>query len=67
MKEMNVNVKGMKCEHCVMHVKEALEEISNIKDVKVDLKSGNVSIKYENDLEISLVKEKIEEAGYSLK
>ena len=32
-----VKIKGMTCNHCVMAVTKALNEIDGIKDVKVDL------------------------------
>lgn len=35
-------VEGMRCEHCVKKVKEALEKVNNIKKVKVMLKEQQV-------------------------
>lgn len=35
-----VKIKGMTCNHCVMAVTKALNEIEGIKDVKVDLEKG---------------------------
>lgn len=38
-----VVVKGMSCEHCKRSVTEAVQGIPGIKDVKVDLVSGNLT------------------------
>jgi len=32
-----INIRGMSCNHCVMAVTEALNEIDGVKDIKVDL------------------------------
>ncbi|MEA1933584.1 MAG: cation transporter [Thermodesulfobacteriota bacterium] len=35
-----IKIKGMSCNHCVMAVTKALNEIEGIKNVKVDLAKG---------------------------
>ena len=39
----SIKIKGMSCQHCVMAVTKALGAIDGIKDVKVDLKSGQAT------------------------
>mgnify|MGYP000991468328 FL=1 len=34
-----VHVEGMSCQHCVQHVKSALESIKGVSSAKVDLNS----------------------------
>ncbi len=38
-----IKIKGMTCNHCVMAVTKALNEIDGIKDVKVDLEKGDAA------------------------
>ena len=38
-----IKVTGMSCEHCVKRVTKAIESIAGIKDVQVDLKSGEAT------------------------
>ncbi len=44
-----IKIKGMSCNHCVMAVTKALNEIEGIKNVKVDLAKG------EADLDVGLL------------
>jgi copper chaperone len=61
-----VKIKGMSCNHCVMAVTQALEEIEGIKDVKVDLSSGEATYDEDKAVDENLVKEKIRQAGYEV-
>jgi copper chaperone len=38
-----IKIKGMTCNHCVMAVNKALNEIDGITDVKVDLQKGEAT------------------------
>ncbi len=53
-----LKVKGMSCNHCVMSVTKALNQLEGIKNVKVDLQKGEVSF----DNTKAVVPEKIEKA-----
>ncbi len=59
-----INIEGMSCGHCVAHVKEALEELSNIKvlEVNLDKKAALVDTDIDNNILISA----IDEAGYDV-
>ena len=61
-----VKVKGMSCQHCVKAVNKALSEIDGIKDIKVDLATGEVSFEEVKPVDMGVVKERIEKAGYEL-
>ncbi|MHB8070750.1 MAG: heavy-metal-associated domain-containing protein [Candidatus Cryosericum sp.] len=39
-----INIKGMSCNHCVMHVTEALKEVPGVSDVVVNLKDGTAVV-----------------------
>ena len=59
-----VSIKGMSCQHCVASTKKALEEISGISNVKVDLKKGAAS--YDGDVDIDAVKKGITAIGFEV-
>lgn len=59
-----VSIEGMSCGHCVKHVKEALEELAGVSEVRVDLESKTAA--FEGDVSDEVVKEVIEEAGYDV-
>ncbi len=61
-----IKIKGMSCEHCVKAVSEALEGIKGIKNVRVDLSSGEATFEEEGALDMSLVREAIRKAGYEV-
>ncbi len=62
-----ITVSGMTCGHCVNSVTEELSKIAGVKEVKVDLESGNVNITSENELAQADLSEAIQEAGYEIK
>jgi len=39
-----IQVKGMVCKHCVMHVTEALGEVPGVTDVVVSLEAGTATV-----------------------
>lgn len=57
-------IEGMNCEHCVAHVKEALEGIQGVENVEVSLADdcANVETEVSNDI----LKSVIEEEGYDV-
>ena len=59
-----INIEGMSCNHCVAHVKEALEEIKGVKLIEVNLEGKNALVETEvlNDILISA----IDDAGYDV-
>ena len=60
-----IKTKGMSCNHCVMAVTRALDEIEAIKNVKVDIAKGE-AIFEGKPVDMDLVREKIKEAGYEV-
>ncbi len=61
-----IRIKGMTCNHCVMAVTKALNEIEGIKDVNVDLEKGEAAFFEEKPVDKSIIKERIEKAGYEV-
>ena len=59
-----VKIKGMSCNHCVMAVTKALNEIHGIKEVQVDLAKGEATFDEEEPVDMDIVREQIAKAGY---
>ncbi|WP_422678790.1 heavy-metal-associated domain-containing protein [Clostridium thermosuccinogenes] len=61
-----VFIEGMSCKHCVMHVEEALKEVSGIKEVKVSLEGKVAEIELEHDVDDEKIKAAVADAGYEV-
>ena len=62
--EMKIKVNGMMCAHCEAHVKKALEAIDGIESVVASHEENLVTITNSKDIDESLIKAAVEEAGY---
>ncbi len=63
-KEMKITVNGMMCGHCEAHVKKTLEAIDGIETAEASHEENLVTIKKTKDVEESLIKAAVEDAGY---
>ena len=61
-----IKIKGMSCNHCVMAVTKALEEIGAIKNVTVDLKKGEATFDEAGPVDMERIREQIKKAGYDV-
>jgi copper chaperone len=61
-----IKIKGMTCNHCVMAVTKALNEIEGVEDVHVDLEKGEATFEEAQPVDMSVVKEGIRKAGYEV-
>ena len=61
-----IKIKGMSCNHCVMAVTKALNEIEGISDVKVDLSKGEATFEETTAVDVNTVRDKIKKAGYEV-
>jgi copper chaperone len=61
-----IKIKGMSCNHCVMAVNKALNEIEGIKDVKVNLEKGEATFEEAKTVDMNIVRERIKKAGYEV-
>jgi copper chaperone len=61
-----VKVEGMTCQHCVMAVAKALDQVEGVKEVRIDLESGEASFREESPVDMDKVRRAIEEAGYKV-
>ena len=62
----SVKIKGMNCQHCVMAVTKALNEIEGLSDIEVSLDKGEATFKEAQPVNPELIKEKVKKAGYEV-
>lgn len=62
-----VNVDGMTCNHCKANVEKALQELSFVEDVEVNLENKNAEVTYFGAADEKAIEEAISEAGYEYK
>ncbi len=63
--EVEIKVEGMMCEHCVAHVKEALEKVPGVIKANVSLKEKTATVKTEECVLADTLLKAIESAGYT--
>jgi len=61
-----MKVKGMSCQHCVMSVTKALNQLEGIKNVQVDLAKGEVRFDNTKEVASSQIEKAIQDAGYEV-
>lgn len=61
-----ITVKGMSCGHCAGAVTKTLETTEGIKNVKVNLATGEVTYEETGPVDLALVKDKVKKAGYEV-
>lgn len=59
-----IMIEGMSCGHCVKHVQEALEGLSGVNSVEVNLAEKYAVV--ETTVEDSQLQEAIDDAGYDV-
>ncbi|WP_117208125.1 heavy-metal-associated domain-containing protein [Allorhizocola rhizosphaerae] len=59
-------VSGMTCGHCVNSVSSEIGKLPGVRDVKVDLASGAVTVQSEQPLDDTAVAAAVDEAGYEV-
>jgi copper chaperone len=61
-----LKVKGMSCQHCVMSVTKALNQLEGIKNVQVDLAKGEVRFDNTKSVASDRIQKAITDAGYEV-
>ena len=59
-----VYIEGMMCQHCVAHVKKALDAVEGVKDAAVDLEGKKAVVTLEKDVDDKTLVAAVDEAGY---
>lgn len=62
--EKKLNVEGMSCKHCVMHVTKALEAIEGVVKAEVSLEEKSAVIELDSDVSGEKLVKAVEDAGY---
>ncbi len=62
-----LEIKGMMCEHCLAHVKSALESVDGVTSVSVSLKEGKAVVTTNGDVADETLVEAVKKAGYEAK
>lgn len=66
MKHLEISLEGMMCEHCVSHVKKALEALGGVDHADVSLEEKKATVYYPDS--VSLPREdvlrSVKDAGY---
>lgn len=65
--EKKLSVEGMMCQHCVAHVKKALEGIEGVEEAVVDLDSNSATAKLSADVADQALVDAIVDVGYEAK
>lgn len=65
--QFEVQVDGLGCPFCAYGLEKKFKEFKGIKDVKIDIKTGDFSFSYPADKELSMkdVQAQVEKAGYT--
>jgi len=67
LRQETIKVEGMTCQHCVQTITEALNNITGVNTVNVDLVKKEVSVKFnENETKLKKIFDKIIEVGFEL-
>lgn len=61
-----LKIKGMSCQHCVMHAKNALQEVAGVTAVQVDLDKANAVVEMDGQVSEQALKDAIAEVGYEV-
>lgn len=66
MKEIKLKVEGIVCGGCENRVKNALKAIPEVEEVTASYIDGTVVITLNNQVEVAILKEKIEDLGFEV-
>ena len=67
MNELIFNIEGMMCNGCENRVQNALQTIEGVEKVVANHVDGTVTVTLNNDIDKSIIKEKLEDLGYEVK
>jgi len=66
MAEVNLAIEGMSCQHCVMRVKKAVDQVPGV--TKAEITVGAASITYdESKIKKEDLEKAVENAGYKIR
>ena len=66
-KTHTLTVEGMMCQHCVAHVKKALEAVKGVSAVTVDLDTRTATVEALSTVSVDALATAVKDAGYEVK
>lgn len=67
MKELELKVEGMVCNGCEKRVVNALSDLQGVSEVIANHQNGTVLVKMTEEVDIEVIKEKIDDLGFEVK
>ncbi|MEK6267375.1 MAG: copper chaperone CopZ, partial [Planococcus sp. (in: firmicutes)] len=65
--QINLQVSGMSCQHCVKSVEESVMALPGIEKVEVSLENNSVDVAYDaSAVDVNQIAEAIEDQGYDV-
>jgi copper chaperone CopZ len=61
-----IQIEGMSCHHCEMHVEKSLLSLKNVKSAKASHIDKKCEVVLKKDVEDEVLIEKVKEAGYTV-
>ena len=61
-----IMIEGMSCNHCVMHVENALKDIEGVHDAYVNLNEKYATVDADDAISNETLKAAVEDAGYDV-
>ncbi|MGD8496482.1 MAG: heavy metal-associated domain-containing protein [Gemmatimonadales bacterium] len=66
MRNVKLEIEGMKCEGCATAVREALTGVAGVREANVDLAAGSAGIMADERIEDAALVRAVEGAGYTV-
>jgi len=66
MQQSVYSVSGMTCSHCANAVQSEIARVPGVREVTVDLHSGQVTVEADEQPDRAAIRAAVEEAGYEL-
>lgn len=67
MKEIELKVEGMVCGGCEKRVVNALSDLQGVSEVIANYQNGTVLVKMTEEVDLEVIKEKIDDLGFEVK
>ena len=65
-KKKIINIEGMTCKHCAKKIEDALENLVDVSNAKIELNKKRAVVTYDNTIDEILLQETIEKLGYNV-
>lgn len=64
--QKTLNIEGMMCNHCVAHVKKALESVDGVSSVNVSLENNNATVTLSHPVDDATLAKAVTDEGYDV-